>query len=476
MKRPRCWLASLAVVVVVGCKVGPDYRPAAPPTGAQAPLVSADPAAETPVSPPDDWWRLYDDDRLTGLLEEAFAANRDLAAAEANVSGARAILNAARAGRYPQTKIEGGGIHGRDATTDEILLLGGHNAETVWTLDDVFQVAYEVDLFGRVRRSIEAARASTDAIVAARDSLRVVIAAETARAYADICSLGEQIAVAHHSLDVVSHEAEITVNRHDAGANSEFDVVRAQGLVSQTRSRIPPLEGQRRAATYQLTALLGRTPQQAPDVADCTTPPHLSALLPIGDGAALLKRRPDVRQAERRVAAATAQIGIATADLYPRISLLGFYGGAGFQGSDLIANRGLTWGIGPSISWTFPNQTLPRARIAQAQSSAAAALANFDSSILTALKETEQALALYGSALQRRAELSKAQALAHRGFDMAHAQFLAGSVSNLDLLTTEQFLIAADEAVAASDTVLIQDQIAVFKALGGGWQLARAIR
>ncbi len=462
-----------ALLAAAGCRVGPDYRPPQPPEGAQAPLISVDAAAETREEPPDAWWRLYRDSTLDQLLEEAFAANTDLRAAEANLSAARAVLGAARAGRYPGTRVEVGGILGRDATTDEILELGGHPPQTVWLLEDIFEASYEVDLFGRVRRSIEASQAGAQAAVAARDSLKVVVAAETARAYAEVCALGEEIAVERHSLDVVAREGAITEQRHDAGANSEFDVVRAQGLVAQVRSRIPPLEGQRRAALFQLAAVLGRAPAKAPDIGSCVSPPQLAALIPVGDGTALLQRRPDVRQAERQLAAATARIGVATADLYPKITLAGLYGGVGTEVADLVAERGLTWGVGPSVSWSFPNQALPRARIRQAKAAAAAALAAFDSVMLTALKETEQSLAVYGAALDRRQALADAQDKAHRSFNMAHDQFLAGSLSNLELLTTEQSLIAVDEAVAASDAVLIQDQIAVFKALGGGWRSNR---
>ena len=234
---------------------------------------------------------------------------------------------------------------------------GASPPQTIWLFEDIFQAAYEVDLFGRVHRAIEAANANADAVAAARDSVRVVVAAETARAYAAICALGEELAVAHHSLDIVSHEAEITVKRHEAGGNSDYDVDRAQALVAQVRSSIPALEGQRRAALFELTALLGRTPAQAPrELEACVTPPQLIALIPVGDGAALIKRRPDVRQAERRLAAATAEIGVATADLYPTIRLVGLYGGAATELSQLTTNIGLTWGIGPSISWNFPNR------------------------------------------------------------------------------------------------------------------------
>jgi NodT family efflux transporter outer membrane factor (OMF) lipoprotein len=299
----------------------------------------------------------------------------------------------------------------------------------------------------------------------------VVVAAETARAYAGVCALGEQLAVARHSLEVVSHEADITARSYDAGRNSEYEVKRAQALVAQARSSIPQLEGQRRAALFELTAILGRTPANAPsDLEGCVTPPQLTSLIPVGDGAALIKRRPDVRQAERRLAAATAEIGVATAELYPVIGLKGFYGGTAFQPSQLTTNLGLAWGVGPSISWTFPNQAGPRARVRQAKASQAAALASFDSVVLTALKETEQALALYSAALDNRQSLTEAQEKIHGSFDIAHDQFMAGSLSNLDLLTTEQSLVALDAAVASSDAALVQDQIAVFKALGGGWR------
>jgi NodT family efflux transporter outer membrane factor (OMF) lipoprotein len=462
---------ALLLVLTAGCRVGPDYRAPALPPGAQAPLVSRNAAAESEAEPPEDWWKLYSDPRLDELLREAFTATADLAAAEANFSAARTSLAAARVARYPETAAKVGGLYGRDAITDEILELGGHEPQTIWLLEDVLEVSYEVDLFGRVHRSVEAARANAEAVAAAADSLKVVVAAETARAYAQICALGEQLGAARHSLEVVSREAAITRNRHDAGANSEFDVVRADGLVAQIRSAIAPLEGQRRAALFQLAALLGRTPVNAPqDLGACSAPPTLQSLIPVGDGASLLRRRPDVRQAERALAAATARIGVATADLYPRISLAGLYGGAATKLSELPTNQGVTWGVGPSISWSFPNQGLPRARVRQAKANAAAALAGFDSVVLNALKETEQALALYGSALDNRQSLADAQARAHQAFTMAHEQYLAGSLSTLDLLSTEQSQVAADAAVAASDSVLVQDQIAVFKALGGGWR------
>lgn len=459
-----------ALVVLAGCVVGPDYRAPPTPRDATGPLISARPVETTPAATPDDWWRLYSDPRLDGYVAEAFAANADLAAAEANLSAARAVLDASRAGLYPSTTIQAGAIRGRDPVTNEILEIAGEKPQTIWKYDALLDVSYELDLFGRVRRSIEAAGADAEAVAAARDNLKVTVAAETARAYAQICTLGEEIAVARHALDVVSRESQITIHRRDAGAGSDFDVVRTQVLVAQVRATIPPLEGQRRAALFQLAAVLGRTPAKAPTEAEaCMRPPKLVSLIPVGDGAALLKRRPDVRQADRKIAAATARIGVATADLYPRISLTGFYGGAAPTLADLPKNAGLVWGVGPMISWTFPNQTLPRARIRQAKAGEAAALAGFDSVVLQALKETEQALTAYDAELRRRAALGEAQEKARIAYQLAHEQFLAGSTTQLDVLAAEQQLVSAESAVASSDAAITQDQIAVFKALGGGW-------
>lgn len=471
MRRPLAALALAAAALgQAGCLVGPTYRTPAPPSGAAAPFVSLSPAVQGAAAPRDDWWRLYDDPRLDGYVREAFAANDDLAVAEANLSAARALLEQARAGQYPATELLAGATRGRDPTTNEILELTGRKPQTLWLFDSIFDMSYELDLFGRVRREVEAAHADADAVAAARDGVKITVAAETARAYAQVCALGEQLAVARRNLDVVGREAEIATNRRKAGAGSEFEEVRAQTVVAQVRSAIPPLEGQRRAALFELAALLGRTPAHAPEeAAACVAPPALPAVLPVGDGAALIRRRPDVRQAERRLAGATARVGVAMADLYPRITLTGFYGGAAAAIPDLATNAGLAWGVGPAMRWAFPNQSLPRARLRQARAGARAALAGFDGAVLMALKETEQALTAYGAELQHDADLKDAQGKATRTYELAHGQFLAGAATQLDLLTAEQSLVAADAAVAASDGALAQDQIAVFKALGGGW-------
>lgn len=469
--RTRAGLLAVTLLALSACAVGPNYHAPAAPPGAHAPFVSLNSTVETTAATPNDWWRLYSDPRLDSLVQQALTANRNLAAADANFAAALAAVSEVHAARYPATDLTGEAVRGRDPVTDEILELGGRRPQNIWRYEDVFEAAYEVDLFGRVHRAMEAASANAEAADAARDDVRVVVAADTAQAYASICALGERLNVAHQSLQIVRQEASISEEQFQAGAGSRFEVARARALVAEVGAVIPPLEGERQAALFELTALLGRTPTRAPrGLRTCVVPPHLTSLIPVGDGEALIRRRPDVREAERRLAAATADIGVTTAELYPDIHLLGFYGGAATEVDQLTTNLGKIWGIGPSITWSFPNQAGPRARVREAKAYQVAALAQFDSVVLTALKETEQALTAYGAALAHRQALGDAQQKIRRTFQIARAGYAAGSTSYLDLLTTEQSLVAIDAEVASSDAELIGLQIDLFKALGGGWE------
>jgi len=464
-------LLFLLWLLPASCALGPNYAPPPPPAGAAAPFVSAIPAATSNAPAEADWWRLYNDPVLDSLIAQAFAANTDLQAAEDNLAASRAVYEGARSVQLPQTETAVSGVYGRDPMTDEILELDGRKPKTTWLYDSMIDVSYELDLFGHVRRSIEAARDNSEAVAAARDDLLVTIAAETARAYGQICTLGEQLAVANESLDLVEKQQQIVQQQFEAGAGSQFDVVRSQVLVSQTRATLPPLQGERRAALFELADLLGETPQNAPlAVQSCVTPPKLTAAMPVGDGAALLRRRPDIREADRKYAAALATVGVATADLFPRVTLSGFYGGAADQINLLGSNAGLEWGVGPAISWSFPNMAGPLAKLAQSRASARAAVASYDSVVLEALKETEQALATYSAELDHHASLAAAQSEAQDEFSLAQNEFAAGGISNLDVLNAEDTVVQANAALAGSDAALVQDQIAVFKALGGGWQ------
>jgi NodT family efflux transporter outer membrane factor (OMF) lipoprotein len=369
-------LALLAAAALAGCAVGPNYHaPATPPTAAQ-PFVSTAPASSTADTLPADWWRLYDDPVLDRLVREALVENDDLKVAAANLANAEALVSQARAGLFPSTTTTASFNDERSATAASTIPSFARSKEPSLNVYSTgFSAAYQLDLFGQIRRSIEAAKASAQAQQAAEDAVRITVAAETAAAYANVCGYAEQADVARHSVRVVQDSYDITVRQRDAGALSDFDVARQATLLEQTRATIPTLEGQRRAALFELAALLGKTPAEAPaDAAACTNPPMVKTPLPVGDGAALLRRRPDIRQADRTLAAATAKIGVATASLYPSVSLGGSISGTALQPHQLFNYNAVAYSFGPLITWTFPNTLVALSQIRQAKATASSAL------------------------------------------------------------------------------------------------------
>ena len=453
----------LAATTLSACAVGPDYRQPAVTPHAEGPFVSAAPVGAASTEPRDDWWRLYDDPALDGLVGRALAANTDLRVAEANLARSRAALSEARAGLFPSTDLSGGTSYGRNPAVTNAT---GGVVPAQWHYQAGFDMNYEVDLFGRVRRSIEAARGDAQSVEAARDAVAITVVADVVRAYVDGCGYAQQLSVARRSLAQAQSDFDLVSLQYKVGALSELESARAETLLEQAKATIPTLEGQRQANLFALAALLGLAPKDAPVEALQSAPPKLADPLPVGDGVSLLRRRPDVREAERTLAADTARIGVATADLYPTVNLGGSISGAKAEHGPTTT----TYSVGPLISWTFPNVLATRARIREAKATTAAALASFDGTMLTALKETEQALATYGAELNRNAALTRARRAAQTAYTLVQARYAAGTISQLDLLSAEQTLISADQTLAASAQALADDQVAVFKALGGGWR------
>ena len=383
------------------------------------------------------------------------------------------MLEEARAGLFPTTDLQASAAYGKSATANLLANLRGTTANTGWIFDGAFDASYEVDLFGRIRRGIQAARADAQATEAAEDLVRVTVAAETARAYANACAYGEEADVARRSADLAQQLYDLAVRQRDLGARSDFEVASAGVLASQARAALPTFEGEQRAALFDLAVLTGRPPEAiSAAAAACRTPPAVGQLLPVGDGAALLKRRPDVRQAERILAADAARIGVAEADLFPTVSLTGSAAQAGSNGAQLTSSRNFAFALGPLVTWTFPNIAPARARVRQAQAQASGDIARFDSAVLTALKEVEQALTTYASELQRHAALAAARDQSQRAYDLAQIQLQNGAIGFPDLLQTERNFLQAQSDLAGSDQLLVSDQITVFKALGGGWEQA----
>ncbi len=472
----RVLAAGVTCVLLAGCAVGPNYVTPPPPAAGTGGFVSSEPSAVSPEATPGQWWALYQDPVLNRLVQQALTENTDLKVAAANLAYAQGLASEARAGLFPTTDLTAGDTYGRSSTADLLAALDGKKATPSWTGTVGFNAAYQVDLFGRVRRSIEAAHANTQAERYAEDAVRVTVVAETTEAYANACGYAAQADVARQSVAAIQQAYDITVAERSAGTANDLDVDRQATLLDQTRATIPTLDGQHRSALFELAALIGKTPAEVPaDAAACKTTPHIAQLLPVGDGATLLRRRPDVSEAERQVAAATARIGVATADLYPTISLGGSVAGAGPNGASLTSASGLSFGIGPALTWTIPNIAVARAHVKESTAQAQAALATFDGTVLQALKETEQALTTYIGEIQRHAALTSARDHAADALRLARIQYQAGSASELDLIQTETTAITADQALSASDQTLATDQVAVFQALGGGWEQAPAV-
>lgn len=469
MSLTRFALAGAALLTLSACAAGPDFH--VKPLPAPEHLAEATPSVATAQAPPDAWWRLYDDPNLDTLVTEALAHNTDLRVAVANLDRARGAVWEARSALLPTTHESAQSGVGRSATANYQAALSGRDAKASHFVTTEADAAYEIDLFGRVRRAIQAVRADAASVEAARDAVRVSVAGETARAYASACALGEQTDVAQRSLKTAQETYEVTLKRAELGSASDLDLVRARAVADSAAAAVPPLDAQRRASLYALAVLTGRPPEtDLGPVTSCRTPLTLRQPLPVGDGASLLRRRPDVRQAERAAAADTARIGVAIASFFPQVSLGGTITAGAGHTDNLFNHSSISYAAGPLISWSFPNLIGQGARVAEAKATARASLARFDGVVLTALKETEQALALYAGELQRHDALAAARADYARALDLAKTRYAQGSASFLDVLDAERSLIAADTDLASSDARMSDDQVTLFKALGGGWR------
>ena len=469
--------ASLAACAIA--PVGPNYsvpaaavvnRPGAGAPFARAPSPAASgaatPFADAPLPP--HWWRLYQDPRLDALIEKALAHNTDLALALANLRKAEAADEAVGDRKKPTLSIEGGPAFGHVSGLS--YLAPDYVPPSAWEFGGGASLSYDLDLFGRLQRAIEASRDDTEAAQAGLDLARVNVAAGTARAYADACATGLRIASVQRSAELQQQALDISVRLQQAGRVGVTDAARARSQLQFLKAAIPPLQARRQAALYRLATLTGDLPQDfPPDVAMCTAPPHVAGTIPVGDGAALLRRRPDIRQAERQLAAATASIGVVTADLYPNVKL-GLSLGSEGLGNDFLGKDSFSYNVGPLISWTIPNTGVVRAHIAQANAGAEGALAKFDGTVLTALRETQTALDAYARELDRHAALESARDESATVAAQARRLYQSGRTGYLDSLDAERALASSEATLAQSDAELADDRITLFLALGGGWE------
>lgn len=477
MKRfSRAVLVAMLPLALAACMtVGPDHNvpddAAAKSSAANGPFAGTDNPAVSIGEVPDNWWRLYDNPHIDAMVKQALVANTDLRVAAANLKRAIAVYHEVEAENLPEAKFKAGVQRGQIAGEP---LLHEEKIPAMNFGDIGFEVSYLLDFWGKRARADEAALASAQASHAALDQARVGVVAETVRAYVQGCTATHELHVAEHQLELQERGVQLAQKLVDAGRGQPTDLLRAQAQADTLRSALPRYRAEREAAAYRLAVMLGKPPT-ALDLSSvaCEHVPTLRQPLPVGDGAALLKRRPDVRQAERELATATAKIGVATADLYPQIRIgasAGFTGILDHLGQAPTAH----WGWGPMISWTIPTNGT-RARIHGMEAGAEGALAHFDGVVLKALRETQSALSAYTHELERNQSLRAARVKANEAARQNRLLWQAGRSPYLQSLDADRTLANTDAALAASDAQVAMDQINLFLALGGGWQAAPAI-
>ncbi|ROL77150.1 efflux transporter outer membrane subunit [Pseudomonas vranovensis] len=464
----RLSLLGLSLLLSACQMVGPDYKvpkdAAIQRTDLQGQLrQDASSVVSAPV--PKDWWHLYQDERLNELVRQALAANSELRVAAANIAKARAQVEEAEA----QGGLNGGVKLGAQRLQESgEAFLQPEKVPVANIGEAIISASYQFDLWGTLKRGVEAAQANADATQAAADTARIILVADVVRAYTQVCAANEEYHIAHESLDLQQQSVTLTQRLRDAGRGDETQVTRSQTQFKSLRAELPRYQAAREAGLYTLSMLLAKPLNQLPaGTGDCAELPLIAQVLPVGDGAALLKRRPDIRQAERSLAAATATIGVATGQLYPDISI-----GAQVGTIGILENLGKPatnrWGFGPLLTWNVPTNG-SRARIREAEASTQAALAHFDGVVLNAIRETQTSLAQYSALLERRDALADAERSAQLAADQTHRFYQAGRESFLADLQATRTYTEMRAQLAAANTQVAMGQIGLFLALGGGW-------
>jgi multidrug efflux system outer membrane protein len=448
------------------CAVGPDY--AAPETAA-TPFVQAQAAgvAEQPFEAA--WWEQFQDPVLDDLVERALASDLDLRIALARVEEARAYYGAARRDRWPGVSTEAA----RSRSNQQMPGFAEQRTE-IDSYDVGFSTLWELDLFGRVRRGAQAAGAQADAAVADLRDAQVLVAAEVARNYVELRGAQKRLNVARQNLGYQQETLDLTRVRLELGRGSELDVASAAARLAATEATIPPLVAAEVVAANRLAVLLGERPGAlAAQLAYREVAPHLTTLA-VDSPAALLQRRPDIRAAERELAAATARIGVAKADLFPRLTLSGFIGFVAGDADSLGESESRAWNVTPVLSWAgFDRGVWAGVTVAEARASAA--LAGYEQAVLRALEETENAFVTYGTHRQRLQSVVEQAAASRTAAELARIQYREGALDFLRLLDAERTLLQAEDAVAGAERDLNGAVVLIYKALGGGWEAAPAL-
>jgi len=477
----NCHFVRMMLVVLAslsaGCMVGPNYeRPAIdmPARWSEAPQASRPAATE-----PSRWWTAFADPELDSLVERASRANLDVGIAEARIREARANRGIAAAPLWPS--VTAAGSYTRSLQSDNTsgsstngsqsgAPFGRFNNQPTDMYQLNFDSSWEVDLFGGTRRSVEAAQASLEASYFDLGDVLLTLLGDVARNYIELRGFQSQLDIARSNLAAQEDTLSLTRARYQGGLASDLDVARAEAQVETTASQIPTLDTSYKDAVHRLGVLLGEAPGALLDELASTRPiPVADAAIPSGLPSDLLRQRPDIRRAERQLASATAQIGVATSDLYPKFSLVGSAGLESLKTSNFFSEGSKLWSIGPSITWPIfqGGQIVATIEVRNAQEQQA--LLTYRKTILTALEDVENAIVAYTQEHDRREALAAAVTSNQRAVDLATVLYTRGLSDFLNVIDAQRNLFQAQSDLAQSETNASTDLVALHKALGGGW-------
>jgi len=473
-----------ATVLVAGCRVGPAYER---PEAADLPFafegVAGDSGAESREIDLSDWWTRFGDDDLTRLVELAVVKSPDVVEQVARVLEARALRAAETGARLPQ--VEGDASYTRSRQSENLdgfaAFAGapgagatgggvGFEPET-----DLWQagggVVWELDLFGRLARRVQAADRLLEAERFELAAVRVALAADVATTYVEVRELQNRLRIARENVAIQQNALRLARARFEGGLTTQLDVAEALASLQRTRAAVPALAESLQNAKNRLSVLTGEEPGFAESViAEVAPVPPADLAVAVGVAAALARRRPDIRRAERELASAVASVGAREADLYPRLSLVGTFGFASGDVDDLFEWDSRTFGVGPSFNWPiFQGGTL-RALVGAADARVTAAEAEYRRVVLTALQEVADALTALAQDRERRDVLAEGVEAARRAVELAEAQYADGLVDFDRVIDSQQLLFESEDALAVAEAALSRDLIALYRALGGGWR------
>jgi len=468
MKRLPLSFIVLSAALLSSCTMGPDYQR---PGFTYQEKWQSDATLQKEMREPTStaWWQQFDDPILNGLIEQASRNNLDLAIALANVQQAKALRRTISADYFPQVDASGNADRSRYSRQTGF----GSNIGTRNNFNASLDASWELDLFGRVRRSVEAADARIKAEEALLHGVQLTVLAETATAYFELRSLQAQQANIQNTIELMQEIEKIAQAQFDAGIISELDLFSARGERENLEAQLPNLQADITARAFRLSVLTGKEPEYHLALLESTSLlPEPKDRVPLGLRSELLQRRPDIRQAERLLAATTAEIGVAKADLLPSFSLTGAIGSSARAFGDLFTAGTITSSVGGALGWPIFSGGKTLAEVDGAKSSQRAALANYKQQVLLALEDAENALLRYGQEWKTLNQLQKVRDSREQAFEIARLRYEAGEESVLNALDAQRNLNATKNDLILSQTRVLTNLATLYKALGGEWNVS----